>query len=197
MRSYFYNPMKPSECHPVNHPAYGLEFDLKSFAWYVNHVKYFRKELEHVREICRVSLPNLRAICAAIGEMGREFASTSGQQAMADRVGLSISTVQRGIRGLVKAGLLITFHRYTKDRETRRRTTSLTILKCFSDFCRWQQRVVGKKNNPTPLNITEISLINVVSSGTDLFSFDPETGEIFFTGGGGGKAGMVYQGGGK
>lgn len=170
-RSYWYNPLKSKDSHPALNPAYGLTFDRDQFYAYTSCNKRLRKELRGASSTSGVMTNNLIGMLNAICQLSVDFCTTAGHKAIAEKSGLSVPTVQRGISGMAKAGILLTFHRTRGDGPTKRRTTSLTILSGFCAFVRWLSRA-------TPLNITKIGQIQVLRSAGGKISFDSATGEV-------------------
>ncbi len=132
--TYYHRKLVNSDTHPANIATYGIDVHQFSVSDWLR-TDFARKSLKRANEICGVSVSTLKDVYMEISASSRDsITSTVGQRRLADKIQSSKATVTRAVAGLRSAGLLLTFHRYTADQLTRRRTTSFMVLKGFADY---------------------------------------------------------------
>lgn len=185
--TYFYNPKLSS--NGPNHPAlsslYGIDTSSYSVYSYVNS-RFWRKQTNALSARFKINQGILSQVFVAFSECGKEgLFSLASQETIAKRIHRSVRTVKRALEALRSSGLVLIFHRYTKHRETRRRTTNHTILKAFSDFIVFQDK--NKKKLPTLSDTAAPQFItNNIGKGknpNNKAMLDLETGELVDYGG--------------
>ena len=173
-RQYYHNKHIKSTTNTLLYQGPDKEYNQDDYCKYLRS-PYIAKLIAKASKSSKVTGNNLMAISISIGGSSHNYITTAAQSLMAKNANVSISTFKRGLYALRKNGLVVTKHRYTGDIKTRRRTTSLTILKAFADFC-----VMAKQTAVRTANCITVFLDK---SGKSVKSFvDSDTGELFDTG---------------
>jgi|CXWL01.1.fsa_nt_gi DNA-binding transcriptional ArsR family regulator len=121
-----------------------LNYSVDEYIKYIHSNKRLSNGLKEANIISSVKISALIAILYAIGSCSKSFCTIAGIEKISEISNLSKRTVSSGLKGLRKAGILIIFHRYKEINGQKRRTTSLTILKAFVDFCEWCKSIKNK-----------------------------------------------------
>jgi hypothetical protein len=176
-RTYYHNKHEKSTVNVALYKCPDKVFDFDDHCKYIRH-PFVVKKISSAHASSKVSVNNLNAILISIGQSSHNYISTARQADMAKNAHISLRTFRTGLYALRKRGLIVTKHRYTGDKKTRRRTTSLTVLKAFADFC------VMAKNKIISTVSDKKSLIGRISSTlsgyhqVDTEIINRETGEI-------------------
>ena len=173
---YYYNPIK-TNVNPREYNNFGVEPTRDLSHQYINNCKFIQDRLNKASKTFRIGKSYLRDCLIHIVKFSSEgIVTMSSQEAIAKEMGCSRKTVQRCISVLRIYKLIITYHRYSKDKSTRRRITSKTIFSAFVKYL--------KTLELTKIRLTNRELIASIKSnpdGENLYKkpFDPDTGEIF------------------
>lgn len=139
MATQYYNPHQKQE-RPIDHPTHGIEFNQSAAIFYIASNKFLAKKLEMAAKNYKVKVATLKSVLIGIALTSQGAFTTAGQAKIAEKGNVSVSTVKKSVAALRKVGAINVKHRYSKDKATRRRITSITTFSAyvkFVDFLRY------------------------------------------------------------
>jgi hypothetical protein len=164
---YYFNLFVENETK-IQYENLDIDVSQDAITIYINNNAWLDKQLSKISTQYKLKHCYFKVVFEAINRLGSVGTTMATQKRIAEYTRLSLATVERVISAARKGKLISVKHRYSSEKQTRRRISSVTTLNCFIEFVNLQKHKTIKKYNKANQH-TQTSKFRVV---------DITTGEI-------------------
>ena len=141
MAKQYYNPHHKQQ-RPIDHDSFGVEMNYEGASSYIDNNKWLNSKLLKASTLAKIRIVTLKAVLRGVVITGKGAFTTASQKTIAKKANLSVSSVKKSIYALRVVGVLYVEHRYSKEKATRRRISSITKFKAYLGYFNY---LVGEK----------------------------------------------------